>query len=68
LEGANLSRASLIGADLRFAVLIGTNLTGAVLDAANLGGAEGLTLGLLDHACGDAKTKLPPDLSVRSCP
>ncbi len=68
LQGANLSRASLNGADLRFAVLIGTNLTGAVLDAANLDGAEGLTLRQLGHACGDAKTKLPPDLSVRSCP
>ena len=67
-KGANLSRANLKGADLRFAVLIGTNLTGAVLDAANLDGAKGLTLRQLDHACGDAKTKLPSDLSVQSCP
>ncbi len=58
----------VVGADLKFAVLIWTNLTGAVLHAANLDGAEGLTLRQLDRACGDAKTKLPPNLSVRSCP
>ncbi len=68
LSGANLQRANLNGADLRFAVLIGTNLTGALLHAANLDGAKGLTLRQLDHACGDAKTKLSPNLSVRTCP
>lgn len=68
LKGANLERADLSGADLRFAVLTGTSLTGAMLHAANLDGAKGLTLGQLDRACGDAKTKLAPDLSVRSCP
>ena len=48
--------------------LFGANLTGAVLHSANFGGAEGLTLRQLDHACGDAKSKLPSNLSVRSCP
>ena len=68
LSGADLNRASLIRADLSGADLSGANLTGAVLHSANFGGAEGLTLRQLDHACGDAKSKLPSDLSVRSCP
>ena len=68
LKGTILIKADLSGANLNGVSLIAADLSGAVLDAANLDGAEGLTLRQLDHACGDAKTKLPPNLSVRSCP
>ena len=68
LSGLDLTGLNLTGCQLVGACLSGANLTGAVLEAANLDGAIGLTGRQLDHACGDAKTKLPSDLSVRSCP
>ena len=68
LKGTILIKADLSGANLNGVSLIAADLSGAVLDAANLDGAEGLTLRQLDHACGEAKTKLTPNLSVRSCP
>ncbi len=83
LEGANLEGAYLWMANLQEANLKGANLQGANLWRANLQGADLLLANLegatlirakdltqkqLDEACGDAKTKLPPNLSVKRCP
>ena len=73
LENANLQEANFGGANLQGANLIGANLQGANLGSANLQGAyliqtEGLTQEQLDLACGDGKTGLPPDMSVKPCP
>ena len=57
-EQADLSNADLGKTDL---------LIDADLRKANLQGAN-LTQGQLDKACGDTKTKLPPNLSVKLCP
>ena len=65
LTGANFSGANLTGANL------GVNLAGinlqSNLNAADLTGALGLSQQQLDRACGDAKTRLPPGLSVKLC-
>jgi uncharacterized protein YjbI with pentapeptide repeats len=61
-RGAELQDAELGGAILEFADLKGANLSGA-----NLMGAVGLTQEQLDDACGDDKTKLPDNLTVRPC-
>ena len=78
LEGANLQKANLQGANLReinlqgaylfLADLQGADLQGANLQGANLAGAEGLRQDQLDEACGNAKTQLPPGLSITLCP
>ncbi len=68
LTGANLRGASLDNANLQVADLRLANLQEASLRGANLEGAKNLTAGQLDQACGDAKTKLPPNLSIRPCP
>jgi hypothetical protein len=67
LYKANLTGADLFGADLTTADLDGTNLSGANLMGANLSNAKSLTQQQLNTACGDAQTRLPPDLSVKSC-
>ena len=78
LEGANLQKANLQGANLReinlqgaylfLADLQGADLQGANLQGAYLAGAEGLRQDQLDKACGNAKTRLPPGLSIKPCP
>ena len=67
LQGASLEGANLQGANLTLANLQGANLEGANLQGANFR-ARGLTQKQLDDTCGDAKTKLPPNLSVKPCP
>lgn len=71
-----MSFANFTNASFRGTELSGANLAGAKLDGADLTGAKtsitsflgtdltkviGLTQQQLDVACGDAKTKLPPD-------
>ncbi len=73
LEGAylcmaNLQEANLQGVNLWRANLQGAILEGAILEGATLIRAKDLTQKQLDEACGDAKTKLPPNLSVKRCP
>ena len=68
LQGAKLMLANLQGANLRHANLQGADLRGANLKEADLRNARGLTQKQLDQACGDAKTKLPPNLSIKPCP
>ncbi|MBV9905454.1 MAG: pentapeptide repeat-containing protein, partial [Alphaproteobacteria bacterium] len=62
LSGANLAHANLDGADL----------TGAVMDATSVKGTDlrrvlGLTQKQLSQACGDAETRVPAGLTVRTC-
>ena len=57
-EGKEGEQANLEEANLRQAELQGTNLKFA----------NGLTQKQLDYACGNAKTKLPPNLSIKRCP
>jgi uncharacterized protein YjbI with pentapeptide repeats len=71
-SGADLSHANLTHGSFVGAYFEGANLTGAILDGANFSGAEmerarGLSQGRLDHACGDASTRLPPGLSIPRC-
>jgi uncharacterized protein YjbI with pentapeptide repeats len=62
LSGANLAHAELDGADFS-----GARLTIASIRAADLSHAKGLTQSQLDQACGDAETKLPANLHVKTC-
>ena len=57
LERANFQEANLSD-------FLGT----ANLRGANLSEARGLTQEQLKYACGDEKTKLPPDMSIPPCP
>ncbi len=77
-SGCNLSDASfrntdLSHVDLSGAILANADLTDAKLALANIQGADlstakGLTQAQINHACGDAATKLPPRLHVQFCP
>ncbi len=77
-SGCNLSDASfrntdLSHVDLSGAILANADLTDAKLALANIQGADlstakGLTQAQINHACGDAATKLPPRLHVPFCP
>jgi uncharacterized protein YjbI with pentapeptide repeats len=62
LSGANLARSNLDGADLTGAVLVSTSFKGTDLTR-----ARGLTQAQLDTACGDAGTKTPAGMTVRTC-
>jgi len=77
-----MSFADFTGVRFRNTELSGANMAGAKMDGADLTGArtsitsflgtdlrrvKGLTQAQMDAACGDARTKLPPGLKVRSC-
>lgn len=62
LTGANLSDATLSGADMEGAVM---NLT--LIRGTDLSAAKNLTQAQVSKACGDARTRLPPGLSVNIC-
>jgi len=62
LSGANLAHAKLDGADLTGARMTITSVKGT-----DLTGAKGLTQSQLDAACGDAETKVPAGLAVKTC-
>ncbi|HEX3430563.1 MAG TPA: pentapeptide repeat-containing protein [Rhizomicrobium sp.] len=62
LSGANLAHARLDGADLSRARLTITSIKGA-----DLRRAKGLVQEQIDQACGDAKTRLPAGLRVKTC-
>ncbi|HEY0281489.1 MAG TPA: pentapeptide repeat-containing protein [Rhizomicrobium sp.] len=62
LSGANLAHAKLDGADFTGARLTITSIKGA-----DLSHAKGLTQSQLDAACGDAETKAPAGLQVKTC-
>jgi uncharacterized protein YjbI with pentapeptide repeats len=62
LSGANLAHARLDGADLSGARLTITSIRGA-----DLSHARGLTQAQVNQACGDAATKLPAPLRVKTC-
>ena len=67
LRGANLAQSNLARASFRAARLEGANfahsfLFAARIEATDLSAVKGLVQEQIDHACGDAKTKLPPGL------
>jgi len=71
-RGATFRGADLAGANLAHAILDGADLTGADLTitsikGTNLSHAIGLTQRQLDEACGDADTKPPAGLQVKTC-
>ncbi len=71
-RGASFKGADLSGANLAHAVLDGADLSGAKLTITSLKGtdlsrARGLTQQQLDAACGDAATRLPAALHVKTC-
>jgi uncharacterized protein YjbI with pentapeptide repeats len=55
-------------ARLRWANLQGTDLSGTRLRGADLSDTKNLTQAQLDAACGDERTKLPPELRIAPCP
>jgi len=76
-SGVQLNRASLKNADLREvwlnyahlkdADLSGADLTGAILSTAQIQGADlstarGVTQAMINRACSDGRTKLPPGI------
>jgi uncharacterized protein YjbI with pentapeptide repeats len=71
-KGANFRKADLSGANLAHAKLDDADFTGAVLAITSFKGtdlthAKGLTQSQLDRACGDADTKAPAGLHVKTC-
>ena len=69
LDGADLTGADLKDANLSGANLRDANLSEANLSGANLSGAKNLTQTQLDKACGNADTKLPGGLTLKTmCP
>ena len=62
LSGANLAHAILDGADLT-----GANLTITSIKGTDLTHVKGLTQKQLDAACGDADTKVPAGMQVKTC-
>jgi len=67
LTGTDLTNANLANAHLNGAKLTGATLTNANLANADLGDADGLAQQQLDTACGNAQTRLPPNLTVKFC-
>lgn len=66
-RGANLSGANLAHAHLDGADLTGARLTITSIKGADLRHAIGLNQTQVDQACGDADTKLPAPLHVKTC-
>ena len=71
-RGATFRGADLAGANLAHAILDGADLTGADLTITSIKGTDlthaiGLTQRQLDEACGDADTKPPAGLQVKTC-
>lgn len=70
---ADFTNADLINSRCRHAIFHGARFHGARLRGADISGADfrrttGLTQEQLMQACGDHETRLPPGLSVPSCP
>ena len=71
-KGATFRGADLSGANLAHANLDGADMTGAKMTITSIKGTDlthvkGLTQGQLDTACGDAETKAPAGLQVKTC-
>jgi uncharacterized protein YjbI with pentapeptide repeats len=71
-KGASFRNADLSGANLAHAILDDADLSGATLSIASIKGtdlsrAKGLTQSQLDLACGDADTRGPSALKVKTC-
>ncbi len=71
-KGASFRGADLSGANLAHARLDNADFTNANLSIASIKGTDltrtrGLTQPQLDKACGDAGTKVPTGMKVRTC-
>jgi uncharacterized protein YjbI with pentapeptide repeats len=62
LSAANLAHAKMDGADLT-----GADLTITSIKGTDLRHVKGLTQAQLNQACGDADTKVPAGMSVKTC-
>jgi uncharacterized protein YjbI with pentapeptide repeats len=67
MTGATLSGADLTGTNLGKSNLSRANLSGAILNDADLSKTD-VTGADLSNACGNSKTKLPPEVIIRPCP
>ncbi len=67
LSGAHFSSADLTGADLSGANLEGSLMRRTRLVGADLSGAKGLDAARMVGACGDATTKLPKGVYLKTC-
>jgi uncharacterized protein YjbI with pentapeptide repeats len=71
-KGASFRGADLSGANLAHAILDGADLTGAKMTITSIAGTDltqvkGLIQSQLDAACGDADTKAPAGMQVKTC-
>ena len=66
-RGTDLSGANLAGARLDGADMTGANLTITSFKGTDLTHTKGLTQAQLDTACGDAETKAPAGMTVKTC-
>jgi uncharacterized protein YjbI with pentapeptide repeats len=71
-KGATFRGADLSGANLAHAILDRADFTGALMTITSIKGTDltrvrGLTQTQLDAACGDADTKVPTGLTVKTC-
>jgi uncharacterized protein YjbI with pentapeptide repeats len=71
-KGASFRGADMAGANLAHAEVDDADFTGADLSITSIKGtdlshARGLTQAQLDRACGDADTKAPAGLNVKTC-
>ena len=66
-NGADLTHATFVGTYLNGAKFNGANLSGTNFGGAEMARAVGLTQAQLNAACGDASTRLPSGLRLKSC-
>ena len=66
-RGADLAGANLAHADVDDADFTGADLSITSIKGTDLSHARGLTQPQLDRACGDADTKAPAGLTVKTC-
>ena len=72
ITNGNLSNADLTNTNLSGSWLLGANLSGATMSGTVLSGARmettrGLSQSMLNRACGDSETQLPPGLTIPHC-
>ncbi len=71
-QGTQLANVSFSRSDLSYATFIDVDLAGVSFDEvdlshADLSRAKNVTLALLQGACGNGETRLPPGASVKAC-
>ncbi len=67
LTGSNFKNTVLVNTKFGTANINAVQFDGARMEGARLADVQGLTQGQLDLACGDGKTELPVDLTIKYC-